>query len=155
MKIPEPLFAIINPCVRLVLVSPLHALMSGSLLLIAYKGRKSGRCYTTPLRYVRDGDLIRCFTSRDTKWWRNLEGGEQVRLRVGGKESSYSAKVIRDDRDTVRAHLAHYFAQYPQDGDYHGVEIDGSGKPVAADLDKACGESIVVEMRLVADGGGT
>ena len=64
---------------RLLLRSPLHFLMSRSLLLITYEGRKSGRRYTTPLRYTREGEVIRCFTSGTTQWWRNLgrrKGGE-------------------------------------------------------------------------------
>jgi len=38
--------------------SPLHRLASGSLLLITYHGRSSGRCFTIPVMYAeRDGTL--------------------------------------------------------------------------------------------------
>ena len=147
MKIPEPLFAIINPAMRLLLSSPLHALMSGSLLLLTFTGRRSGRRYTTPLRYVRDGDVIRCFTSRDTKWWKNLEGGQAVQLRVRGEQQSFLAKVVSDDPAATRAHLARYLEAFPQDADYHGVGLDANRNPIAEDLDRACSESVVVEMR--------
>ena len=37
---------LVNPIVRLILRSPLHRLVSGSILLITYQGRKSGKTYT-------------------------------------------------------------------------------------------------------------
>ena len=147
MKIPEPLFAVINPAMRLLLASPLHGLLSDSLLLITYHGAKTSRRYTTPLRYLRDGDAIRCFTSKDTKWWRNLQGGREVRLTIKGRQDAYLAQVMIDQPDVLRAHLAQYLEQFPQDADYHGVGLDEDGKPVSQDLDRVCAESIVVEMR--------
>jgi hypothetical protein len=47
-----------NPFVRLILRSPLHGLMSAALLLISYRGRKSGRKYSLPVQYVQDGNQI-------------------------------------------------------------------------------------------------
>src|SRR5262249_17743027 len=52
MRLPEPLFVVINPVIRALLRSPVHGLMSKSLMLITFTGRKSGRRYTTPVRYV-------------------------------------------------------------------------------------------------------
>ncbi len=147
MKIPEPLFVIVNPAVRLLLSSPLHGLASKSLLLITYTGRRSGRRYTTPLRYMRDGDVIRCFTSRDTNWWKNLQGGQTVTLTVAGVKDAYLAEVIAGDPITTRAHLIAYFALFPQDADYHEVGLDANKKPISQDLDRACEEAVVVEMR--------
>ncbi|MDE0053611.1 MAG: hypothetical protein OXT64_05055, partial [Gammaproteobacteria bacterium] len=48
MRIPEPLFVVINAGMRLLLRSPLHALASRSLMLITFTGRVTGRTYTTP-----------------------------------------------------------------------------------------------------------
>ena len=63
MRLPEPLFVIINPMMRMLLRSPLHFVQSKSLMLITFTGRKSGRRLTTPVRYVRVGDTVRCFTA--------------------------------------------------------------------------------------------
>lgn len=147
MKIPEPLFAIINPTMRILLRTPLHFLMSGSLLLMSYTGRKSGRRYTTPLRYIRDGDAIRCFTTSDTQWWRNLQGGAEVVLRLQGADARCTATVVSDDPETARAHLASYLAQYPQDAAYHSVRLDADKQPLEEDLDEAARKLIVVEAR--------
>ena len=147
MKIPEPLFVIINPAMRLLLRSPLHFLVSGSLLLITYEGRKTGRRYTTPLRYVRKEEVIRCFTSASTEWWRNLQGGKQVNLRVAGKDGQYLAQIIKDDKQTLRAELEAYLVQFPQDAAYHEVGLDADKQPIAGDLDRAIENSVVMEAR--------
>ena len=47
-----------NPIIRLVLRSPLHGLFSGSLALITYRGRKSGKEYTIPVQYVQGGEKV-------------------------------------------------------------------------------------------------
>lgn len=151
MKIPEPLFVIVNPAMRLLLCSPLHFMMSSSVLLITYEGRRSGRRFTTPLRYVRDGDVVRCFTSGDTQWWRNLQGGREVRLRVRGNNARYLARVVEEDTETTRAQLASYLEQFPGDAGYHGVGLDGNRKPLAEDLDRAARDSKVVEARPVVE----
>ncbi|MCY4200799.1 MAG: nitroreductase/quinone reductase family protein [Gammaproteobacteria bacterium] len=147
MKIPEPLFVIVNPAVRLLLASPLHGLASKSLLSITYTGRRSGRRYTTPLRYMRDGDVIRCFTSRDTSWWRNLQDEQDVSLRIAGSVEAHLAEVIVGEPDTIRARLVAYFEMFPRDTDYHDIRLDANGKPLPQDLDRACQDAVVVEMR--------
>jgi len=147
MKIPEPLFVIVNPAVRLLLASPMHGLASKSLLSITYTGRRSGRRYTTPLRYVRDGDLVRCFTSRDTSWWKNLQDGQEVTLRIRGSTETYCPEVIAGKPDVARSLLTAYFAAFPQDADYHDVRLDTNGKPLPDDLERASEEAVIVEMR--------
>jgi hypothetical protein len=49
---------IINPLVRLILRSPLHGLMSGTLLVITCCGRKTGRKYSLPVQYTQAGKTI-------------------------------------------------------------------------------------------------
>ena len=146
MKLPEPLFVVINPLMRLVLSSPLHVVVSRSLLLMRYRGRRSGIWRTTPLRYVQDGDVVRCFSSQDTQWWRNLQGGAQVTLTVRGKRVDCEAAVVAD-QDRARALLAEYLQEYPQDAAYHEVALTASRQPDPASLDRAASRSVVVEAR--------
>ena len=44
-----------NPFMRLVLGSRAHRMMSGRLLLLSFTGRRTGRSYTTPVSFVREG----------------------------------------------------------------------------------------------------
>jgi hypothetical protein len=49
--------------------------MSNSVMLLTYRGRRSGRAFTTPISYVRDGEDLLAVAFRDHAWWRNLRGG--------------------------------------------------------------------------------
>ncbi|WP_030669770.1 nitroreductase/quinone reductase family protein [Streptomyces rimosus] len=60
----------------------------GDLLLLTTTGAKSGKPYTTPLGYVRDGDLLLVVGSnlggpRHPDWYHNLLAHPQVRVEVG------------------------------------------------------------------------
>lgn len=148
MRLPEPLFVVINPVMRTLLRSPLHFLWSRSLMLITFTGRKSGRRYTTPVRYVRLDGIVRCFTSSENLWWRNLRGGAVVSLRIEGRERSYHATAIDDDPPRIRAALQHYLALFPQDAAYHGIRLNPDKSLLAEDLERATRDAVVVEARL-------
>jgi deazaflavin-dependent oxidoreductase (nitroreductase family) len=79
---------------RLILRSPLHVLMSGKYLIIEFTGRKSGKRYTTPVAYVREGDRV--YVSTDSPWWRNMSGGAPVKLRLKGRTVEGNATAIPD-----------------------------------------------------------
>jgi hypothetical protein len=145
MKLPEPLFLIINPIIRSLLKSPIHGLLSGNLMLITFTGRKSQQLFTTPVRYVRVGDTVRCFTSPETLWWRNLRGGANVVLRLKGQDKQYHATVIENDPDQIREALIHYLGVFPQDAGYHDIRLNKDKSLVFEDLEQASKNSIVVE----------
>jgi hypothetical protein len=147
MRIPEPLFLIINPTMRILLRSPLHFLKSRSVMLITFTGKKSGRRFTTPVRYVRVGDTVRCFTSPENLWWRNLREGAAVSLRIEGKERTYWAATIDNNPAAVRDALKYYLGLFPQDAAYHGIGLNRDKSLVAADLDRAAQHAVVVEAR--------
>jgi hypothetical protein len=151
MKLPESVFSLLNPIVRALLRSPIHGFWSESLMLITFTGRKSGRVITTPVRYVRAGNNIRCFTSREIPWWRNLRGGAEVVLRVQGRDGHYNATVIENDPGLVREALVYYLGLYPQDAAYHDIQLNEDGSPFAEDLDRACANAIIVEASPMRD----
>jgi len=146
MKIPEPLFVIVNPLVKLLLHSPLHALMSRSVLVITFTGRKSGRQFSTPVRYVRDGATIRCFSSNAAVWWRNLQGGAPVSLRVGGKDVRCQGRVLEAPNDEKAALLRAYLNEFPADSVYHDVRLNRDKTPIEADIQAAAEVVAIVEM---------
>jgi len=145
VKLPEPLFAIINPVMRMFLRSPVHGIWSDSLMLITFTGRKSGRQFTTPVRYIKTGETIRCFTAAENQWWRNLRLPVEVRLRIQGKTKRYRAVAIYDDFAEIRKWLVFYLNKFPQDASYHNIRLNKDKSLVEADLDKAIHEAIVVE----------
>jgi len=42
-----------------------------AIALITVTGRKTGKSYTTPVTYYRDGDTVVIITKKSRKWWRN------------------------------------------------------------------------------------
>ena len=148
MKLPEFLFVVINPVMRFLLRSPLHPILSKSIMVVTFWGRKSGRQFSTPVRYLRDGDVVRCYSSTDTQWWRNLRNRARARLLCAGEERDYVTEVIENDPEKIRAALLHYFSHFPQDAAYHDVKLNRDKSPVEADLNRAAREAVVVEARL-------
>jgi hypothetical protein len=148
MKLPEPLFAVINPLMALLLRSPIHGLLSGSLMLITFTGRRSGRSFTTPVRYICNDGTVRCFTSSENQWWRNLRGGSPVTLRIAGQDVVYKAAATNDPENT-RKWLIHYLGLFPQDAVYHDIRLE-KGQLNVGDLDLAAKNAIVVEAKRIA-----
>ncbi len=87
-----------NLVMKPLLASPLHLFASNNILLISVTGRKSGKVYTTPLEYKREGDDLMIFTQKDRKWWRNLIGGAEVQLRLKGKPVTAHAEPFTSEQ---------------------------------------------------------
>jgi len=147
MRIPEPFFVILNPTLSMLLRSPFHRLVSKSLMLITIVGRKTGKTYSIPVRYIRHGNTIRFFTGATNKWWRNMRGGADVTLLVEGKSAGYHAVAADSPPDQIREALVLLFKEFPQDAPYYEVRIDKSGQPLPEDLDRAAENTIMIEAR--------
>ncbi len=126
-----------------ILRSPLHALLSRNTLLITFKGRRSGKQYTTPVNYAQVGDLIYVTSMKDRTWWRNLRGGAQVTLRLQGKKVSGWGEVIED----VGSSLMAYLRASPNFARYFEVEVDSDGHLVEADVARAARPRVMVKIK--------
>lgn len=147
MKIPEPLFVFINPMMRILLSSPFHFVMSGGVMLIKYRGRRTGKQYSVPVRYVEEDEVVRCFTSRENGWWHNLKDDATVTLRIRGENRVYRTTVIGDE-STVRLALERYLQRYPQDAVYHDIRVNRDKSLNKDDLEQHLPSAIVIEARL-------
>ena len=92
---------IIKPLLR----SPLHFFASGSIMLVTFTGRKSGKIYTTPVQYIKDGITVTFFTQKDRLWWKNLTGDRPVTLRLKGHDIQAVASRFEEDEAAVTAGL--------------------------------------------------
>jgi hypothetical protein len=145
MRIPEPAFVLVNAVIRTLLRSPLHSLMSKSVLVVSYKGRKSGRRYSTPVRYVEVDDCIRCFTSEQVQWWRNVKRNPAISLLVQGISGPYRAEVQQRDPVVTKQKLRHFLSLFPQDASYQNIRLDADKSLNEDDLEAASHSAIVVE----------
>lgn len=92
-----------NLFVPFLLRSPLHFLLSGSVMLVTFTGRSSGKVYTTPVEYLQEGSTVSLFTRRERVWWKNLQNGAAVTVRVRGRDRRGHASASSDPAATAAA----------------------------------------------------
>lgn len=146
MTIPLPIVRLLNPIVTALLRSRLHGWMSADVMLLTFTGRKTGRTYTTPVTYVRDGSRVRVFTQ--SPWWRNCRDGAEVTLLLQGAEHRGRSQAIDQDRPRMAEALSDLLRRVPRDAGYYDVKIGPAGKPDAADIERAIGELALIEIQL-------
>jgi hypothetical protein len=91
---------IINPTINGILRSPWHGRMSHVLMLLSFRGRKTGKTITTPVGYNREGDAFLVFTDRP--WWKNLQDGAKVRMLMQGQWLEGVAEVTTDAMEVAQ-----------------------------------------------------
>ena len=136
----------VNSAMRFVLRSPVHTVVSKSILLITFTGRKSGKTYTTPVSYSQSGDQVYVFTHAN--WWKNLRNGAPVTLRVRGREYQGLAEPVAQDKAAVAAGLAEHLRKVPGDARYYGVTFDEGGNPRADEVEAAAQTVVMIPIQL-------
>lgn len=90
----------INPFVSVILRSPLHRMLSNSVLLLTFTGRKTWKRYTIPVGYTHEGDTLTLFSSKS--WYKNLPG-RSVTVRLEGRSRKGRAEVIEERAAVLEA----------------------------------------------------
>jgi len=116
-------------------------------MLIHYRGRRSGRAFVLPVSYARDGEELIAFAGRESKWWRNLEDGPVVELRIAGRMQRARARVETRDSAVIRADLMTFLTAVPRDAMPAGVKLEADGTPNAADVAAAAEVLTAVRLR--------
>ena len=142
---------ILNRIMRALLRSPLHFVASRSVMLITFTGRKSGRGYTTPISYAREGDLVTAFTG--ARWWKNLSGGAPVTLSIKNREYQGQADVVAEDKEAVARGLQAFLRRVRFDARFYNVEFDADGEPNWEDVRRAAERCVMLRVQLDLDGG--
>lgn len=96
------LLRVLNPIVKLVLLSPIHWPLSRWFALLSWTGRKSGRVRTTPVCHVREGTTV--WLTTGDRWWQNLQDDGRVRIRLRGRWRDARAVPVVDRDESVREH---------------------------------------------------
>ena len=73
-----------------------------SMILVTHTGAKTGKTYTTPLVYSRDGDRIVVIASKagapnNPSWYHNLVAHPTVTLEIGTESFKAKARVATGD----------------------------------------------------------
>ena len=147
-------YKIANPIVKALLRSPLHKIASGSLTLLHFTGRKSGRHFITPLSYVQKRDTVWLLSAHSTRWWMNLRGGDAaVALEIARTTYTGKARLWETDTTELRDRVRDYLSALPRDAKVYGIKLDDNKLPDEASLIKAAPQLIFVEIQLDSQAG--
>lgn len=93
---------VLNRAVSSVVRSRAHRLLSGSLLLLEYQGRRSGQRHVLPVMYAADGEdlIVVAGGHRSERWWRNFGSAPRsVTVTVRRQHRPVSARKRTSDAD--------------------------------------------------------
>ena len=135
-----------NDFMAWVLRSPLHGMLSNGMMLITITGRKTGKTYTTPVGYYLEGEYLWVITSRERKWWKNLQGGAKVDLLLKRKPVTGIADVELDEK-SVLARISEYLRHIPQAAKQMKVRME-DGKPNQEDVAATAKDRLFVKIKI-------
>ncbi len=136
----------VTSAMKFVLRSPVHGIVSKSVLLITFTGRKSGKAYSTPVSYSQNGDQVTIFSHAD--WWKNLRSDRPVSLRIQGRDLQGYAEPVAEDKQAIAARLAAHLRKVPSDARWYGVTFDDQGNPRAGEVEKAVQTVVMISVQL-------
>jgi hypothetical protein len=131
------LWFLINPFVALLARSPLHFLISHQLLVIQFKGRKSGKQYLVPVSYHKHGLSYTCVTLRSNIWWRNLKEITHTKVWLKGKLQDCQINLEFNNDEIVESTLRDLVTNNKIDAYFAKIKLNKDGSPDLDDLNQA------------------
>lgn len=128
------LMSVLNIPMRVLLRLPFATPLSGRLMLLSYRGRKSGKAYQQPVSYVQQGDTLLTPGGGNWKW--NLQDGQPVRIRLRGRDVLARPELIQDP-DEIERLLAVMTAANPGVSVFVGIPKGVDGRLDRARLETA------------------
>ena len=126
---------------------PFHGLISGSILLITYTGRRSGTQYSAPLNYVRDGKILWVTSERQRSWWRNFREHWPIRVLLQRVEIEGNGLAITEPEQLSQAFIE-FFHLAPANARFFKVRLEDDGTPNQEDLDRIVAERVLVQIQI-------
>lgn len=133
-----------NDFVAFFLRTPLHAFL-GNTMLITVTGCKTGKKYSTPVGFFREGNCLWVMTNRDRTWWRNVKNGANVSLLLGGNAIHAFAQAELDER-VVETLLLDYIQQIPMAAKPLGILVENR-IPNREDVARAAKDKLFVKIQ--------
>jgi hypothetical protein len=139
-----------NAAVAWVLRSPLHPLLSWGLMLVTVTGRRTGRVYTIPVGYQRDGDALVVLVSWPARkqWWRNYRERRPIEVGLRGRTIGGHAVVVPPTSAAFRAAIEHTLRRVPFMGGQFGIRYDRRTGITDEQLRTIGGSAVVVRIDL-------
>lgn len=110
--------SVVNRIVETILGSPAHPMLSRSIVLIRYTGRRTGDEHTLPVQYAdtHHGLVVVVGRSETKSWWRNFTELGQAQVLLRGTWTPMTAHALRgaDDPEAVTPLLRAYAQRFPK-----------------------------------------
>lgn len=103
----ETLLHAINPALRFLLGTPLAGSMRKQMMVVSFKGRKTGRQYSIPLSAHVVDDQLYALTS--APWKNNFRDGADAEVLHNGKRTRMRGELVTDP--AVVGNLSHRLAE--------------------------------------------
>jgi len=143
-----------NPIVKTLLKSPFHRVVSKTMMLITFTGRKSGHVYTLPVSYFQmvddDGVYIASVSSKDRIWWRNLRGGKLTTVFINGKSYQATSEVF-EKNETVYKYFLSMFSSHANLAKWFAISINADGKPDVGQTRSLAEKSVFIRTQVNGD----
>jgi len=99
------------------LLSPVHRLLSGSVMLVRFVGRRSGRTLTLPVQYALHDAIATVYVADASgkQWWRSfMDGPRPVQVVIRGRTIAGLGAVVAPGAAAHSDALAAYRARWPR-----------------------------------------
>ena len=139
-----------NTFIKAVLKSPLHGMLSSSIMLITYTGVRSGREYTVPVNYIVGdyaGQTLLVTSRRERVWWRNFRSARLVSLHLRGVVRPAQAVTLESEANT-RMGLEEIFRLDPRYARFFKLSVNRDGEPDPKRLAEMSAKMVVVRFCL-------
>ena len=131
------LWFLINPFIAFLARSPLHFLLSHQVLVIQFKGRKSGKQYLVPVSYHEHGTSYTCVTLRSNIWWRNLKELTHIQIWLKGKLQDCQIDLEFNNDQIIKTTLRDLVTNNKIDAYFAKIKLNKDGTPHSDDLSQA------------------
>ena len=128
------LWFLINPFVAFLARSPLHFIISHQLLVIQFKGRRSGKPYRVPVSYHEHRSSYTCVTLRSNIWWRNLKDISHTQIWLKGKLTNVKIDLEFNNDQIVESTLRDLVTGNKVDAYFAKIKLNKDGSPDTDDL---------------------
>lgn len=136
-----------NSFMEWVLRTPvLQSWVGKELALLTFTGRRTGKTYTTPVSYQRDGDTVTMVTKRARNWWRNFETPSEVELRLAGETFVGKAEAHTGAEENLEF-MTRYLEKRPIDAKAYGLKPD---EIVADKIAQILPHIVVIQVEIAA-----
>lgn len=139
---------LINPVTIAIANSALHFVVSQNLIVLHFKGVKTGNPYTIPVSYLEEPrGRLSCVTDRANIWWRNLRHTSEIKVIYKGRLIDARVSVEHEDTQVIADELEALCSHSRIDGFFAKVGYR-DGKPIRKDIETAAAGMTLIKLEI-------